>query len=80
MKILPLLLLPLLAGCAGWTQVTEAMFGPNTKNTFNLCDDDGKCTKIVIKGDQSDMANVINILAQKYGLEMTTEPDVPVEE
>jgi hypothetical protein len=77
MKILlTLISLLLLSGCAAWGQFSDFAFGPDTKTTLGICDPDtGECTELTIKGDQTDMAQVINILAIRYGLTVTVEDE-----
>jgi hypothetical protein len=69
-RLLALFSLLLLTGCAGWPQFSDALFGPDTDNLVRWCSDSGECTEVKITGSQTDMALLINILAQRYGVEI----------
>ena len=68
--LIALLTLPLLFGCAAWSDVSDALFGPDTDNIVRWCNDSGECTEVKVTGSQTDMALLINILAQRYGVEI----------
>ncbi len=65
----------LLSGCTATGQFWDEMFGANTKKTVKWCNDEGECTKVVIDGDQSDMTQMVSVLAQLYGLEVTIDEE-----
>jgi hypothetical protein len=76
MKILLVLIsLLLLSGCAAWGNISDQLFGVDTKKTINFCNDNGKCTKVTVDGDQSDAAQILMLAAQLYGVEITIEDE-----
>ena len=64
-----------LSGCVAWGQFSDELFGADTTKTIEWCDDEGVCTEVTIDGDQSDMTQMLSVLAQLYGLKITVEEE-----
>jgi hypothetical protein len=63
MKTLLALSILLLPGCAAWGPISDSLFGANTTQTVESCNEDNECIEISVDGDFTT-ADLLAIAAQ----------------